>query len=295
MNIVAIDMGGTSIKFACIVDDKIIQRNSVSTQTQNYEKLLTDVVKGINELGNDSFVGISISVPGQIDVQNQKILNAGSITCLTNRELVKDLENEFCVPVRIENDGNCALIAEHHFGVGKGLDNLALIILGTGVGGSLVFNNEIVRTRNHFSAEFGYMIFDRSKLNSWEFLNGSVVKMTDYVKKRVPRFANSDGKHIFDLYKIDPDVTEILSDFYMNIAIGIYNIQAMFDPDMVIIGGAISERSDLIHNINEKMELLYRKRPLGHSISIESALMSNDANLIGAYTMFVKWSKENEA
>ena len=69
----------------------------------------------------------------------------------------------------------------------------------------------------------------------------------------------------------------------------------MFDPDMVIIGGAISERSDLIHNINEKMELLYRKRPLGHSISIESALMSNDANLIGAYTMFVKWSKENEA
>lgn len=294
MKVVVIDMGGTSIKFAYMANDVIIKRSSISTKTQNYENLLTDLIEGIKDLDNDDFVGISISLPGQIDLKDQKILNAGSISCLTNRDLVMDLEKEFSVPVRVENDGNCALIAEKYIGVGKGSTNLALIILGTGVGGSLIFNNEIVRTRNHFSAEFGYMIFDRSTLNSWEFLNGSVVKVTDYVKKTIPRLASYEGKHIFDLYKIDTDVTKVLSDFYMNIAIGIYNIQAMFDPDMVIIGGAISERSDLIHNIYEKMEVIYNERPLGNSIVIEAASMSNDANLIGAYSIFKKWSVENE-
>ena len=278
-----IDMGGTTIKYG-IVDEHlaITDTGTIHTEINDYQVLLDDLMQ-IIEPHAKSCSGISFSIPGAIEADAGKIMAAGAIGCLYYQPLKADLTARFGLPVALENDGNCAALAEFHSGVAKGTDNMAMIVLGTGIGGAVIANGRLLKTKHHFSAEFGYLIMDYQDPKAWDELDGPVVRIIRRIKRADERFELLDGSEIFDLYRKDPVVTEHLGLFFRMLAIGCYNIQAVLDADMIVIGGGISSREDFVGNVNDAMEELAVSPRLHNMPDIRVARYANHANLIGAY------------
>ncbi|TQB30341.1 ROK family protein [Enterococcus faecalis] len=178
-------------------------------------------------------------------------------------------------------------MAEFYHGVGKGKENLVSIVLGTGIGGSIIVDKKVIQTKNCFSGEFGYIFIDEENEKTWEDLDGSVVSIVNRIYKTDARYKEYSGQELFDQYKRDAVLTPILQKFYKRVAIGCYNIQAILDPDLIIIGGAISSRTDIIPNIMEQMNGLMEKRALPKLPNVIAATHKNDANLLGAYLNFI--------
>ncbi|TQB30340.1 ROK family protein [Enterococcus faecalis] len=94
--ILAIDLGGSSIKFGVISSDlKIQQASAIKTNTENYEQLLVDICNEVSKFTCFDPAGITLSIPGRIDVRQKRIITAGAITCLSGQPLVDDLQNKF--------------------------------------------------------------------------------------------------------------------------------------------------------------------------------------------------------
>lgn len=280
---ICIDMGGTTIKYG-IVDESltISDAGNIPTNCEDYDLLFEDLCTIIEPYA-ESCSGITLSIPGSINAETGEFRDTGAIHCLFYQPLVADLKARFGLPVAAQNDGNCAALAEYHSGVGKGTKNMALIVLGTGIGGAVIVDGKLLKTKYHFSAEYGYMIMDYQDPRTWDELDGAVVPVTNKIKGSDERFAHMSGSEIFDLYRKDPVVTKHLDVFFRMLAIGCYNIQAILDPDLIVIAGGISSRDDFIGNLNDAVNALVVKPRLPDLSNIRVAHYRNNANLIGAY------------
>jgi len=276
-------MGGTTIKYG-VVDENLTITDSgkISTEVNDYQVLLHDLIS-IIEPAAKTCDGISFSIPGSIDAKAGTIGLAGAISCLNFQPLKEDLTAVFQLPLAMENDANCAALAEYHSGVGRGTDNMVMIALGTGIGGAIIVDGKLLRTKNHFSGEFGYMIMGCEKPKAWDELDGSVVDRVGRIRKMDSRFEKMDGQQIFDLYQKDQIVTEQLEPFFRMLAIGCYNIHAILDTDLIVIGGGISSRDDFVGNLEIALSKLEVDPLLKNLPDIKVAEYRSHANLIGAY------------
>lgn len=287
MKCLSFDFGGTTIKYAVIEEDLSLKRYGIlETETEDYEKFLQNLYGVIDENCTD-IQGICISLPGSVDTNTGEIQGAGAIYCLENKPLKQDIEKRFGIPVTLENDANCAIIAEVCAGAAKGCSNVLFLVLGTGIGGAVMINGKLLKTENCFNGEFGYLILDYEKMLTWEMLNGSVISVVNEVHKN-ENYKELEGKEIFDLYQKDAYITEKLDRFFQMLACGCYSLQTIFDPEMIIIGGAISRRGDLIENINRFVDKVYEKRKIPEKPQIQVGKFLDTANLIGAYFNFME-------
>lgn len=288
------DFGGTTIKYAVMLDNLCMTaRGKIETEVNDYEKFLCNLYEIIDQY-YDAVEGICISLPGGVNSEKGEIYGAGAIYCLENKPLKRDLEERYHIPVAVENDANCAALAEFHAGVARGSRTMVFLVLGTGIGGSVIVDGKLLSTRNCFSGEFGYMVLDYEKMLTWEELNGSVISVVNEINKSGEFDECMDGKAVFDLYKKNIIVTEKLDQFYKMLACSCYTLQAIFDPDQIIIGGAISNREDLISNIEAFVDKVYDQRRIPQKPRIMVGAFRDSANLIGAYYNFLSKVKEKE-
>lgn len=290
--VLTFDLGGTTVKYALIGQDlQLCEAGSMLTNTEDYSALRRGIFSVVDRLGRYA-EGISLSLPGAVDVRTGMIYNSGAIGCLVAQPLCRELEEYSHLPTVLENDACCAALAEFYAGAAKERKNVVMIVLGTGIGGAVITNGRLLRTDNHFSGEFGYLILDYEKMLTWEELNGSVVSTIREVKKNGTPYTEMAGKEIFDLYKEDAWITEKVQHFYKMLACACYSVHTAFDPECIIIGGGISQRKDLIDNINEYMAKVCSQREISRHPKILTGKFLDTANLIGAYYNFYDYMKE---
>ena len=156
-----IDIGGTSIKYGTYNEygEELI-KGSKYIKTPKYD--LGKLVKIIDSIVNEfkELDGIGLSIPGCINPESGYIQDGGSIRALDKVNIKELLKRELKIDVEVENDANCALLAEKWIGNAKESSNFICITLGTGVGGALYINDKLVSGNNNFAGEFGYMIVD---------------------------------------------------------------------------------------------------------------------------------------
>lgn len=284
-DVALIDVGGTSIKYGLwdSQNDQLIEKGAFDTPKDltGYYAGLTKVINNFKT--NHELAGVGMSTPGAVNKETGVIEGASALPYIHNFKIQTELEKRFGLPVSMENDANCAALAEMDRGVAKGLKNLIFIVIGTGAGGSVIMDGHVHHGKHLFGGEFGYTIAEGYKTLSNVGTAVSLAKRYNDAKG-----TNYSGKDIFDLAKNgDKLAQEYAHDLYHHLAVAIYNLQYGFDPEMIVLGGGISQSDTLIPNIEKEIQVILDKVEIAPFMPmIKACKYRNDANLIGAYVDF---------
>ncbi|MEH7501222.1 ROK family protein [Neobacillus drentensis] len=291
------DIGGTFIKYA-VMDQaaKRLVSGKFPTPKEGLEAFLQQICDIVKEY-KDSYElqGIALSSPGAVDVKTGSIGGASAIPYIHGGSMTDLLRERTGFPVSIENDANCAALAEGWLGAAKNADYYICIVIGTGIGGSIVMNHTILRGAALHGGEFGYMImggsFQAGKdplQSTWSQSASTNALVREVEMKKSLTQGSLDGEEVFLLSEAgDPIAQESIAHFYKGIAIGIYNLKYALDPEKILIGGGVSKRGEVIEGINRELKLLKDEISTLH-IEVEACQFDNDANLIGALFHFLK-------
>jgi len=273
------DIGGSSNKYALIENDKIVEKFS-SKQEKNMEDLLKFFEDKINFFAKSHKIdGIGFSSPGTVDSSTGNIYGKSAVEFITEYNFALEIKNKFNLPVAIENDANCAALAEIFYGkVGK--NYLAFLIIGSGIGGSITKNGKIIKGNSLEAGEFGYMLLKNEDGNFDNF--SKLATLPNIRRKMIKKYGIDESTYlIFDKYmqKKEPYFTEV-DQMFTYLAMGIYNIFYTVNPEKIYLGGAISSDERFVREIKNKLNTGVFK-----SIDIDISPVSffNDNNLYGAY------------
>ncbi|GAU77297.1 ROK family protein [Fusibacter sp. 3D3] len=288
MNYLAIDIGGTNIKYGLVSSSGVLGFNSrEKTNKTSLENLVNQLSAIIDSFIAQSitFEGIALSVPAPVNAETGEILGKGSMDFLFRKNLNQILRKSYHMKITSENDGNCAALAEVWLGAAKNCQDVALVVCGTGIGGAIVKDRKIHTGKHLFAGEFGYSILDagdRKHLKNWSSVASTKAMIDQY--SQLKSLTGISGEEVFERAEQgDEDAKQVIDDFFLYNAIGIHNIQFYYDPELILLGGAISERADFLERLEEKFEEIYSGFDYsGVQPRVERCKFSNNANLLGA-------------
>src|SRR4030042_1318932 len=157
---IGLDIGGTNIKAALVVNDQIINRLYVQTKVEHGRNASLQQIKSAIQRFAGKAQGIGIGIAGIIDSKHGIVQYSPNFKGWNDVPLVSLLQVEFKIPVSIINDVNAVCLGEWKYGAAKGSHNAFCFTLGTGVGGCFVSNDQIVFGAHGFAGEFGHMTID---------------------------------------------------------------------------------------------------------------------------------------
>lgn len=288
----AFDIGGSGIKHALINSQGEIKARGKLPVASNWDEFLADLVRTIKEyMTTNKISGVAISAPGAVDSATGIIGGSSAIAYIHGPSFKQCIAAQTGLRVELENDANCAALAEVWQGAAKHLSNVAFFVCGSGIGGCMIKDRQIHHGAHLHGGEFGYMVLAQQNGRPQTLSElGSTGGLVKHVARRLQADERPlDGVRIFDLAaQGDAICRKAIDRFYYYLALGIYNIQYMYDPELIIIGGAISERAELIQCLNEKLEEIQRAIPAAKvKPEISKCHFNNDANLIGALYHYI--------
>ena len=284
----SIDIGGTNIKYGIINDQgDLISHKSVKTPDNKTDFL--DLIKSTVQENLSDIQGVGISVPGKVNVQTGTVFYGGALPFLDKVSFKDELESAFHIPVAVENDAKSGASAELWLGSLKDVDHGAIITLGTGVGGGIVLNHQLLHGSHYQAGELSYMSLgtDTSKMSSLVGLSGSAVHMIEACAKVLNLPDTHDGVAVFDAINSgNQQVAKIFSNYCDVIATVILNIQSVVDLETIAISGGISAQPIVVEEINRAYSRLLDQNPLLKAQleipNIVQAHFKSNANLYGA-------------
>ncbi|MFY8330590.1 ROK family protein [Vagococcus carniphilus] len=283
MGLVVFDIGGTAVKDGFWSDETLTEQGQFSTP-KSFDEMKEEMLRVVKTHQGKQIDGVAISSPGAVNVDQRRIDGLSAVPYLHEYPVFDELEALFNLPVTIENDANCAGIAEIELGAGKKATNAVFLVLGTGVGGSIFINRKLYKGSHLFGGEFGLLVSESDRPLSNV---GSIVKVANKYEAQTGK--QVDGKAIFELLEEEDSLAmELVDEMYWAIAHALYNVQVSIDPELIIIGGGVSKRKEVSIEIANRLKSLLEKRSVPDIMPvIETCHFSNDANLIGAAMNFV--------
>ena len=306
---IGIDIGGTFTKMAVIGDEGIVLDDwVVKTDTSNNGKnIIKNIAKSINQklqslgINQNRIRAIGIGAPAFIDMKKGFIHEAINIGWV-NYPLKEEMEFEFGLPVVIDNDANVAALGEMWKGAGKGFDHLICVTLGTGVGGGIIMNGDIVHGSNGMAGEIGHFTVD----NDDGFLCNcgkkgcleTVASATGVVRMALSSIKNHQDSQLYHLYMKNgfltaKDVFDIAlkNDFYAvqivekvgyYLGFALANLSNVLNPECIVIGGGVSEAKDTLLKPVDAYFKHYALQRVYNGVQIKIASLGNRAGVIGA-------------
>lgn len=275
--IVAIDLGGTSIKSSLFVNGEIRETRSVPTEAR---KGADSVMKTLIQLieSYESADAIGISTCGSVDRKNGSIHYANeNMPGYTGTEVKKIMESHFHIPCSVENDAICAAIGEKNFGESKDLTDFVMLTYGTGVGAGIYLNNAPYYGNGYNTCPFIGGIYMQNENTMYE-TSASTTALVRNVQKIQPDIQNA--KQLFE----EPQKEEVLSiidKWCETVALGLCSIVHLYNLPAVIIGGGILEQDSIYQAIEQKFHAHLLDGFRG--TRIRKASLGNKAGMYGAY------------
>lgn len=286
MRIAALDIGGTSIKSGIWTGGPA---EDVREQDTNAKRGGAYVVERAKEILHSygSFDAIGVSTAGQVNSEEGFIRYANeNIPGYTGMRIRDILEQEFSVPVAVENDVNAAAIGEGMFGAGMGHDDFLCITYGTGVGGAVVIGKEIYRGCSFSAGEFGGILIHPEDRVEGEPFSGCYEKYasTTALVARARKLDESlvNGRKIFERIG-EPQVLAVVDGWTDEIVHGLVSLIHIFNPSCVVLGGGVMAQPYILEQVRAKTE----KRIMSsfRQVDINQAVLGNQAGLLGAASL----------
>ncbi|WP_238884178.1 ROK family protein [Clostridium sp. YIM B02551] len=285
-NYLCFDIGGTDLKYGLLTEEgEILEKGKTPTDRFNGKAILDNIIRIYNEFKNIQISGIALSIPGFVNCFTGYIEVGGAIPDFNDFNIKEYLEKELNIPVSGENDVNCVALAEKWKGSAKDEDNFLCMTIGTGIGGACFLNGDLYRGATYMAGEFGYMITHGINNNVPSECtlsrSGAILSLREeYAKAKKLPLEKVTGIDVFNAMENGDPIAKLeINKFYDHLAVGIHNLYYVLNPDKILIGGAVSQREDLINELSWRVTGL---SDLGHRIKVEACLLKNDAGLIGA-------------
>ncbi|MFV0557427.1 MAG: ROK family protein [Enterococcus sp.] len=280
MKLLVFDFGGSAIKYGLWENETLSQANQFPTP-DSWPNLKVALKKVQQEIGQ-AVNGVGISAPGAVNVKKQCIEGISAIPYIHHFDIFSELRALFEVPVAIENDTNCAGLAEFYNGAAKEQTNAAFVVIGSGIGGALFVNGQMNKGAHLYGGEFGLMYLTPTET----FSNlGTAVSMAErYCQRAQLPVKSVTGKEVFALAQTgDEYAQQEVERFYRYLAQGLFNIQFSFDPEIIVLGGGVSALPGLISGIKRYLQQFLASHNLQDFVpEIVTCQYQNEANLVGA-------------
>ena len=309
MNYLGVDLGGTNIACAVVTSSgEMLGKASIPT---NLPEPAEDIADRIAEccrmaLSNsgiplEGIASVGIGAPGIANARTGVVEYSCNLD-FHNTPLAEMVHARLGKPVLLENDANAAALGEFVSGSGKGSDSLVAITLGTGVGGGVVMHDRLLTGFNYAGAELGHFVMVRDgelcscgRRGCFEAYCSAtaLTRQTRQAMEQDPdslmwRLAGSleavNGKTVFDaLDQGDPTAKQVFDSFVENLACGITSIINIFQPEVLCVGGGISNQGErLLAPVRAIVDREDYARDSARRTRIVRATLGNDAGIIGA-------------
>ncbi|ETI92164.1 MULTISPECIES: ROK family protein [Streptococcus] len=290
MKIIGIDIGGTTIK-ADLYDDlgtSLNQFKEIETIIDydlGTNQILNQVCDLIGEyILNYSIDGVGISTAGVVNANTGEIIYAGyTIPGYIGVNFTSEIEKRFGLSTFVENDVNCAALGELWKGQAKDKKNVVMVTIGTGIGGSIIVNGQIVNGFNYTAGEVGYIPVGNS---DWQSKASTTALIHLYQKKSLK--TNQTGRTFFtDLSSGDKVAKETFEIFVENLTKGLLTISYLLNPEILILGGGILAKKDIL--LPEIQSSLAKNAMDNRFLpnNVVAATLGNEAGRIGAVKNFL--------
>lgn len=276
-----IDVGGTKIYSAVIDENGQIISDIEKNQTpKTFDEIKLLFESMIKKHEKDVDV-IAFSTCGAVDNKNSHILGStGNIAQGYPNMPFKKLSSK---PVFVENDANCAAWAEYKIGASKGSKVSVMLTLGTGVGGGIIINNQLLKGQNGAAGEMHFKMYcDKRRkctCGNWDcfeiYASGKGLKLT---AEEISKNRNITTYDVIDGVKNnDTMMIEIFNKWQDDIINGIIGLSNIFDPDCVVLSGSLAEFVDI-----DKIQSDANREIITTPIEVKKAMAGNYSGMIGA-------------
>ena len=301
--IICFDIGGTFIKYG-LIDQKgqMMFKDKALTPKHDIQTLLPElIIEKVKLLQNDfKIAGIGISSCGLVDHKKGEILFSNNLPGYSGMKLADILFKTMALPVVIENDVKSACLGEQWKGAIQGKQNVVFLTLGTGIGSSIIVDGKIVNGSHHLAGELGHTVIVANgrpcgcgRKGCYERYAATSAFVNDYIeekKKQGVVLENVSGEQILQLVnEKDAIASMVYKRFVSYISIGLVNVAHLLNPEAIIIGGGIAEKTeqfiqDINKEIKKEMMPIYQNQ---EDLVFPSAL-GNDAGMYGACFLTLK-------
>lgn len=303
MAVIAIDMGGTRIKFG-IVDSEgkiIVHSKLEATPNESIEKNLAQINKCVatllleKSISEDQLHAVGISVPGIVDNNNHVLSRYVKYTDANDFDFNAWAKREWNLPIVVENDARAALVGEWKYGAGKGYNDIALLTLGTGVGSAILAEGKLYKGKHFLGGSmFGHISINydgdpcncgffgclETEASTWA-LPGIAAKHTLYNTSTLSKIEKLEFIHLFEEADQGDELANILLHQCLKAwGTAAVNIVHAHDPEVIIISGGIMKRQSQILPFIQQMVDKHAWLPAG-MIKIIAAQQIEYAALLG--------------
>ncbi|XP_072351285.1 bifunctional UDP-N-acetylglucosamine 2-epimerase/N-acetylmannosamine kinase [Scyliorhinus torazame] len=307
----AVDLGGTNLRVAIIDMKGDIIKKYTRANPRTYEERIELIVKLCVEAASESvklncrILGVGISTGGRVNHNEGIVLQSTKlIQEWDSVDLRTPISDILHLPVWVDNDGNCAALAERKFGHGKGVENFVTVITGTGIGGGIVHNNELIHGSMYCAAEFGHIMVS---MDGPECMCGSKGCMEAYasgiaLQREAKKLHDEDllmvegmslkneeiisAIHLIKAAKLgNTEAQNVLRTAGCALGVGITNILHTMNPSLVILSGVLAAHYESI------VKEVIAQRALTSTQAVEIAVSAlPEPALLGAASMVLDYA-----
>jgi len=308
--VLAIDLGGTKINAAIISDKgKVLAREYLLTLAhQGVEPVTKRILSAIDRIISSGGTNLSqlccvtIAAAGAIDSDKGLITFSPNLPGWHNVPLRDIIKDKLRVDTWLINDTNAAALGEHHFGVGRGVNNLIYLTVGTGIGGGIILDGELYTGACGSAGEIGHMTIDVNGIRCncgntgcWETLASG----TAIAREAIRRIKQGERSSLTDIVKGEiEEITaekvavaaqggdtlalEVISEAATYLGVGMVNLVNIFNPEMIIVGGGVVKMGDLLLGPARQV-VAERAFPISAgAVRIVPTQLGGDAGMLGA-------------
>ena len=301
---IGIDVGGTKIMgVVTTVDGSLLER--LKEPTPKDPDHVADGIRVMAEMLVEAAsqpVGIGVGLPGIVD-RNGVLHYAPNLPGVVGLDVTDVLRQSVDLPVAVENDASCAAVAEHRLGAARGHRDVVMVTIGTGIGGGLIINDELVRGANGFAGEPGHMLIDRNgpvcacgTQGCWEAVasgaglaNLARMLIAEGKGQRMLEIAGGEGallrgEHIAQAFaEGDPGAAETIDRFAWWVAQGLASLVSLLDPSIIVLGGGLIALSDaFLPDVNRQLFESVLGRGHRPRVPVVAAELGPESGAIGA-------------
>ena len=262
---IGIDLGGTKIEGIVLADDgTVTDKIRVDTPADNYASTVRTVCDVVEQLQPSEKLTVGIGTPGTLAMPEGTMKNSNSV-CLNGHPLKKDIEAILGYQVRVENDANCFVLSEAHYGAAKDVQNVFGVILGTGCGGGVVVNKKLLVGPNSIAGEWGHnsipvsvheligadRICHCGRVNCIETVLSGRGLQQSYLEQTGKE---ATAKSIAEQAQANEDAAVVcLNRYAKQLARCLSTVINVLDPHMIVLGGGLSNISTLYDLVPQEL------------------------------------------
>lgn len=308
--LLGIDIGGTSVKHGLFSENgELLYKWEIETRKiDNGKYILSDIVDSIKNtledknINKEDILGVGVGVPGPVK-------DDGTVLGCVNLgwqefNVSKTLEELLNIPVKVANDANIAALGEMYKGGGKGYKNMIMVTLGTGVGGGVIIDGNVIAGATGAGGEIGHINVNphekvkcncgrRGCLEQYASATGIVrlakeILESDNNESKLRSLENITAKDIFDLVKEKDELAiKVVDKFSYILGRALSNIACICNPEVFVIGGGVSKAGEVLLN-NIKKYYLENAFHATYDTKFKLATLGNDAGIYGGAKLAIE-------